>query len=109
MEQRCSDLPSCDWLLSPPVQEEAELQSSGRISMYERAGLHFLEIKDVCVEDAGSYTCLLTNSAGTATASAALNIQGEPTNQSPGFVFITSCDDVNEVVLTSCFLSLRCS
>lgn len=73
--------------------------------MYERAGLHFLEIKDVCVEDAGSYTCLLTNSAGTATATVALNIQGEPANQSPGFVFITSCDNVNEVVLISCFSS----
>lgn len=49
--------------------------------MYERSGLHFLEIQEVCVEDAGSYTCLVINSAGTATATAVLNVQGETTNQ----------------------------
>ncbi len=65
-------------------QGEAELQSCGRVSMYERAGLHFLEIQEVGVEDAGSYTCLVTNSAGTATATAALSVQGEATNHSSG-------------------------
>lgn len=52
--------------------------------MYERSGLHFLEIQEVRAEDAGSYTCLVTNSAGTATATAPLNVQGETTNQSSG-------------------------
>ncbi|XP_036965132.1 myosin light chain kinase, smooth muscle isoform X4 [Acanthopagrus latus] len=61
---------------------EAELQSCGRVSMYERSGLHFLEIQEVCVEDAGSYTCLVINSAGTATATAALNLQGVPEDSS---------------------------
>uniref|UniRef100_A0A671UG81 Myosin light chain kinase, smooth muscle n=1 Tax=Sparus aurata TaxID=8175 RepID=A0A671UG81_SPAAU len=54
---------------------EVELQFCGRVSMYERSGLHFLEIQEVCVEDAGSYTCLVINSAGTATATAVLNVQ----------------------------------
>ncbi|XP_076602369.1 myosin light chain kinase, smooth muscle isoform X2 [Chaetodon auriga] len=61
---------------------EAELQSCGRVSIYERSGLHFLEIQEVCVEDAGSYTCLVTNSAGTATATAVLNVQGVPEDSS---------------------------
>nr|XP_046259562.1 myosin light chain kinase, smooth muscle isoform X2 [Scatophagus argus] len=57
---------------------EVELQSCGRVSMYERSGLHFLEIQEVRVEDVGSYTCLVTNSAGTATATAKLNFHGVP-------------------------------
>ncbi|XP_027880032.1 myosin light chain kinase, smooth muscle isoform X1 [Xiphophorus couchianus] len=57
---------------------EAELQSSGRISVFELSGRHFLEIKEVQVEDAGSYTCSVTNSAGAATASAELIVQGVP-------------------------------
>uniref|UniRef100_A0A669EM53 Myosin light chain kinase, smooth muscle n=1 Tax=Oreochromis niloticus TaxID=8128 RepID=A0A669EM53_ORENI len=61
---------------------EAELQSGGRVSMYERSGLHFLEIKDVIVQDAGSYTCSISNGSGMATASAELTVQGETANQS---------------------------
>ncbi|KAM6978468.1 myosin light chain kinase, smooth muscle [Tautogolabrus adspersus] len=61
---------------------EAELQSCGRVCMYERSGLHFLEIQEVVVEDVGSYTCLLTNSAGTASASATLSVQDVPENSS---------------------------
>ncbi|XP_014839628.1 PREDICTED: myosin light chain kinase, smooth muscle-like [Poecilia mexicana] len=57
---------------------EAELQSSGRISVFELSGRHFLEIKEVQAEDAGSYTCSVTNSAGAATASAELIVQGVP-------------------------------
>uniref|UniRef100_A0A8D0A2V7 Ig-like domain-containing protein n=1 Tax=Sander lucioperca TaxID=283035 RepID=A0A8D0A2V7_SANLU len=61
----------------------AELQSSGRVSVYERSGLHFLEIKEVSSEDAGSYTCFVSNNAGTATATSTLTVQGAPTNKSP--------------------------
>ncbi|XP_008303089.1 myosin light chain kinase, smooth muscle [Stegastes partitus] len=61
-------------------KEEAELQSGGRVRIYELAGLHLLEIKEVCAEDAGSYRCSVTSSAGSATAIAELSIQGEPTN-----------------------------
>ncbi|XP_069581233.1 myosin light chain kinase, smooth muscle [Brachyistius frenatus] len=57
---------------------EAELQSCGRVSVYERSGLHFLEITEVREEDAGSYTCSLTNAVGAATASAELTVQGAP-------------------------------
>ncbi|CAK6974033.1 myosin light chain kinase%2C smooth muscle [Scomber scombrus] len=56
-------------------KEEAELQTGGRVTMYERSGLHFLEIKEVCLEDAGSYTCSVSNSAGTAAATAELSVQ----------------------------------
>uniref|UniRef100_A0A8D3DSK6 Myosin light chain kinase, smooth muscle n=1 Tax=Scophthalmus maximus TaxID=52904 RepID=A0A8D3DSK6_SCOMX len=69
----------------------AGLQSCERVSVYERCGLHFLEIKEVCVDDAGSYTCSVTNSAGTATASAELHVQGESTNERAGFYCITLC------------------
>lgn len=61
-------------------QGEAELQSGGRVSVYERSGLHFLELKEVRAEDAGSYTCSISNSAGMATASAELTVQGETAN-----------------------------
>ncbi|XP_034052186.1 myosin light chain kinase, smooth muscle-like isoform X2 [Gymnodraco acuticeps] len=57
---------------------EAELQSCGRVLIYERAGLHFLEIKEVSVGDAGSYSCLISNDAGNATAVTSLNIEGVP-------------------------------
>ncbi|XP_050923881.1 myosin light chain kinase, smooth muscle-like, partial [Lates calcarifer] len=59
-----------------------EVQSCGRVSMYERSGLHFLEIKEVCMDDGGSYTCSVTNAAGTATATAELHIQGAPDDSS---------------------------
>ncbi|XP_027146998.1 myosin light chain kinase, smooth muscle-like [Larimichthys crocea] len=61
---------------------EAELLSCGRRHTYERSGLHFLEIQEVCAEDAGSYTCLVTNSAGKATATATLHVQGVPDDSS---------------------------
>ncbi|KAI9534600.1 hypothetical protein NQZ68_012833 [Dissostichus eleginoides] len=57
---------------------EAELPSCGRVLIYERAGLHFLEIKEVSVGDAGSYSCLISNDAGNATAVTSLNIEGVP-------------------------------
>ncbi|XP_029980113.1 myosin light chain kinase, smooth muscle-like isoform X2 [Sphaeramia orbicularis] len=63
--------PTVTWL-----RGEAELQAGGRVSMYERSGLHFLEIKDACLDDVGGYTCLMTNGAGSATASTELSIQG---------------------------------
>lgn len=76
------------------VQGEEELQSSGRISVFELSGRHFLEIKEVQVEDAGSYTCSVTNSAGAATASAELVVQGETTNQKPGWFSVQyACRD----------------
>ncbi|KAK7940045.1 hypothetical protein WMY93_003371 [Mugilogobius chulae] len=54
---------------------EAELENGGRVSMYERSGLHFLEIKEACAEDGGSYTCVVSNSAGSTTATAELSVQ----------------------------------
>uniref|UniRef100_A0AAR2J2Y9 Myosin light chain kinase, smooth muscle n=1 Tax=Pygocentrus nattereri TaxID=42514 RepID=A0AAR2J2Y9_PYGNA len=54
---------------------DEELQSSDRYNMFERSGLHFLEIRCACAEDAGLYTCLLANSAGKASAMAELTVQ----------------------------------
>lgn len=38
--------------------------------------MHFLEIRHMCSEDAGVYTCLVANSAGKASATAELIVQG---------------------------------
>ncbi|KAL4608979.1 myosin light chain kinase, smooth muscle-like isoform X2 [Arapaima gigas] len=55
---------------------EVELQHGGRFSTSERSGVHFLEVSDARAEDAGMYTCTVVNSAGKATATAELTIQG---------------------------------
>lgn len=57
-------------------QDEEQLQSSDHLGMFERSGLHFLEIRFVQTADAGIYTCLLTNSAGKASATAEVIVQG---------------------------------
>ncbi|XP_060785969.1 myosin light chain kinase, smooth muscle isoform X4 [Neoarius graeffei] len=57
-----------------------ELQSSDRYSMFERSGLHFLEIHLAYADDAGMYTCLLANSAGKASATTELIVQGSGTD-----------------------------
>ncbi|XP_017325060.1 myosin light chain kinase, smooth muscle isoform X1 [Ictalurus punctatus] len=57
-----------------------ELQSSDHYSMFERSGLHFLEIRFAQAEDAGMYTCLLANSAGKASATTELIVQGSDTD-----------------------------
>lgn len=38
--------------------------------------MHFLEIRHMCSEDAGVYTCLVANNAGKASATAELIAQG---------------------------------
>ncbi|XP_062862308.1 myosin light chain kinase, smooth muscle [Trichomycterus rosablanca] len=62
---------------------EQELQSSDHLSMFERSGLHFLEIRFVQTEDAGVYTCLLNNSAGKASATAEVIVQGSDADKVP--------------------------
>ncbi|KAG7250437.1 hypothetical protein CRUP_031593, partial [Coryphaenoides rupestris] len=51
------------------------ITSEGRVHVYQHSGLHFLEIQEVSVEDAESYTCSLTNSVGTITATAQLIVK----------------------------------
>ncbi|KAJ8253328.1 hypothetical protein GJAV_G00211680 [Gymnothorax javanicus] len=63
--------PQVAWL-----REGVELQAGGRLSMYEKSGIHFLEISDARTEDSGTYTCSVVNSAGKATATADLVLQG---------------------------------
>lgn len=60
----------------PLCQGEEKIQLSDHYNMFERSGMHFLEIRHVCSEDAGVYTCLVANSAGKASATAELTVQG---------------------------------
>ncbi|TSM68901.1 Myosin light chain kinase, smooth muscle [Bagarius yarrelli] len=62
--------PQIQWL-----KGDDELQSSDHYNMFERSGLHFLEIRLAHTEDAGTYTCLLVNNAGKASATAELIVQ----------------------------------
>ncbi|XP_051998180.1 myosin light chain kinase, smooth muscle-like isoform X3 [Xyrauchen texanus] len=54
---------------------EENLQSSYHYNVFERSGVHFLEVCHVCSEDAGMYTCLVTNSSGKASANTELLVQ----------------------------------
>lgn len=58
---------------------EEKIQTSDHYNMFERSGMHFLEICHVCSEDAGIYTCLVANNAGKTSATAELIVQGTDT------------------------------
>ncbi|KTF72161.1 hypothetical protein cypCar_00047829, partial [Cyprinus carpio] len=63
---------------------EEKIQQSDHFNMFERSGMHFLEIRHMCSEDAGVYTCLVANSAGKASAAAELIAQdGEAETVTP--------------------------
>ncbi|XP_061083193.1 myosin light chain kinase, smooth muscle [Conger conger] len=64
------------------LRGDVELQDGGRLSMFEKSGIHFLEIRDVHTEDAGMYTCSVVNSAGKAMATAELIMQGSASESS---------------------------
>ncbi|KAG9271439.1 myosin light chain kinase, smooth muscle isoform X2 [Astyanax mexicanus] len=68
--------PHVQWL-----KGDEKLQSSDHYNMFERSGLHFLEILCACAEDAGIYTCLVANSAGKASATAELTVQGSESEE----------------------------
>uniref|UniRef100_A0A4W3IQ54 Myosin light chain kinase, smooth muscle n=1 Tax=Callorhinchus milii TaxID=7868 RepID=A0A4W3IQ54_CALMI len=59
--------PQVTWL-----KGDSELQQSDRFSVVEKSGIHYLEIRAVRLEDAGSYTCSLMNNSGKASSSAEL-------------------------------------
>uniref|UniRef100_A0A8C7U036 Myosin light chain kinase, smooth muscle n=1 Tax=Oncorhynchus mykiss TaxID=8022 RepID=A0A8C7U036_ONCMY len=59
------------------LKGDEELHTSSHFNVFEKSGIHFLEIRDVCVDDAGMYTCSVANCAGKATATAELNVQGK--------------------------------
>lgn len=68
---------SVNWCcLCFPCQGEEKIQMSDHYNTFERSGMHFLEICQVCSDDAGIYTCLVSNSAGKASATAELIVQG---------------------------------
>ncbi|OXB81604.1 UNVERIFIED_CONTAM: hypothetical protein H355_008766, partial [Colinus virginianus] len=55
---------------------DLHLQQNERFSMFEKTGIHFLEIQNIQLADAGIYTCTVVNSAGKASVSAELTVQG---------------------------------
>ncbi|XP_068805189.1 myosin light chain kinase, smooth muscle isoform X2 [Struthio camelus] len=55
---------------------DTQLQQNDRFNMFEKTGIHFLEIQNAQLVDAGIYTCTVVNSAGKASVSAELTVQG---------------------------------
>ncbi|NWX30729.1 MYLK protein, partial [Notiomystis cincta] len=55
---------------------DIQLQQNEHFNMYERTGIQFLEIQNVQLADSGVYTCTVVNSAGKASVSAELTVQG---------------------------------
>ncbi|XP_061465054.1 myosin light chain kinase, smooth muscle isoform X1 [Rhineura floridana] len=55
---------------------ETQVQKNDRFNMFEKAGIQFLEIQNAQLADAGIYTCTVMNSAGKASVSAELMVQG---------------------------------
>ncbi|XP_067891431.1 myosin light chain kinase, smooth muscle-like isoform X2 [Heterodontus francisci] len=57
------------------LKGDAELQQSDHFNMFEKSGMHFLEIRAAQAEDAGNYVCLVMNNSGKAMASVELIFQ----------------------------------
>ncbi|PKU40026.1 myosin light chain smooth muscle [Limosa lapponica baueri] len=66
---------------------DIQLQQNERFNMFEKTGIQFLEIQNAQLADSGIYTCTVVNSAGKASVSAELTVQGpdktEPYTQPP--------------------------
>uniref|UniRef100_A0A8C7UT88 Myosin light chain kinase, smooth muscle n=1 Tax=Oncorhynchus mykiss TaxID=8022 RepID=A0A8C7UT88_ONCMY len=83
------------------LKGDEALHASPHFNMFEKSGIHFLEIRDVCVDDAGMYTCSVANSAGKATATAELIVQGRTLQPITQPVIQPSTTDSPEVKRTS--------
>ncbi|GCB72395.1 hypothetical protein scyTo_0006284 [Scyliorhinus torazame] len=57
------------------LKGDTELQQSDHFNMFEKSGIHCLEIRAVQAEDAGNYVCLLMNNSGKAMATVELILQ----------------------------------
>ncbi|XP_032859263.2 myosin light chain kinase, smooth muscle isoform X4 [Tyto alba] len=55
---------------------DIQLQQSERFNMFEKTGIQILEIQNAQLADSGIYTCTVVNSAGKASVSAELTVQG---------------------------------
>ena len=64
--------PSVSWHFKGKI-----LKDEGRYEIYDEKDLHYLEIFDSTMDDAGTYTCKLLNSTGRASATADLKVNGE--------------------------------
>ncbi|KAA0716077.1 Myosin light chain kinase, smooth muscle [Triplophysa tibetana] len=76
---------------------EEKIQMSDHYNTFERSAMHFLEICQVCSEDAGIYSCLVSNSAGKASATAELIVQGTDTEAA---IVTKSSHDLSKSSLT---------
>uniref|UniRef100_UPI0035902882 LOW QUALITY PROTEIN: myosin light chain kinase, smooth muscle-like n=1 Tax=Myxine glutinosa TaxID=7769 RepID=UPI0035902882 len=79
------------------------LVASEHFHMYERAGLHCLEVIGVQLEDIGSYSCLIASSAGQASAIAELVVKPATScttlTVSPSQTSVTNTTDTQEKLL----------
>ncbi|XP_062908318.1 myosin light chain kinase, smooth muscle-like isoform X1 [Mobula hypostoma] len=73
--------PQVTWL-----KNNVELQHSDHYNMFEKSGIHFLEICAAQAEDAGNYTCLVINSSGKAMATIELVVQSKDSEAKPASV-----------------------
>ncbi|XP_061226041.1 myosin light chain kinase, smooth muscle isoform X3 [Neopsephotus bourkii] len=55
---------------------DLQLQQNERFNMFEKTGIQILEIQNAQLTDSGIYTCTVVNSAGKASVSAELTVQG---------------------------------
>lgn len=70
--------------------------------MYERTGIQFLEIQNVQLADSGIYTCTVVNSAGKASVSAELTVQGTAVCRREKSELETFCSNVSGCVPDIC-------
>ncbi|XP_069791647.1 myosin light chain kinase, smooth muscle-like isoform X2 [Narcine bancroftii] len=64
--------PQVTWL-----KNDVKLQKSDHFNVFEKSGIHFLEICTAQPEDAGHFVCLVMNNSGKAMATAELTIQSK--------------------------------
>ncbi|XP_077176550.1 myosin light chain kinase, smooth muscle isoform X1 [Paroedura picta] len=55
---------------------DIQVQQNDRFNVFEKGGIQFLEIQNIQLADAGIYTCTVMNTAGKASVSAELMVQG---------------------------------
>ncbi|XP_051875722.1 myosin light chain kinase, smooth muscle-like isoform X2 [Pristis pectinata] len=90
--------PQVTWL-----KNDVKLQQSDHFNMFEKSGMHFLEICAAQAEDAGSYVCLVMNNSGKAMATVDLIIQSKDSTDKLASVYPGSKGaETVEILETKC-------
>ncbi|XP_069108405.1 myosin light chain kinase, smooth muscle-like isoform X3 [Argopecten irradians] len=78
------------------------LSSGGKYKIYEENDFHWLEVRDVKSEDSGSYTCVISNSAGSNKADVDLDVYVKPQTSSKKSGFVAPKVDIplNDLVVS---------